>query len=355
MRVVQIVTQMEAAGAQKVAYLLHTGLARRGHDCHLLFLYMKRPAYDGLPGVSSLLDHPPKHYEYLEIVARLVARARELRPDAIITHTHYANVLGQAAALAAGVANRIAVHHNPLATYPRAARVVDAAFGYAHVYSKMIAVSDAVIGSLARYPRRYQRAVSRIYNGIPPLEDSPTTEVRATYGIPRDAPVLLNVGRMSRQKNHPTLLEAVSMIPGAHLVLVGDGELRDPVQRLAEDLHIADRVHMTGEIPFADVRALLHTASAFVFPSLWEAMPMAVVEAMQAGAAIVGSDIPALREVLGDAAVLVPAEDATKLAEAVKGLLADESVRTQLRERAIVRGRRFTADAMIDEYEALLT
>ena len=87
MKVVQIVTQMEAAGAQEVAYQLHEGLSRKGHNSELWFLYTKRPAYAGLRGVSSILDHPPTKRDYLSITGRLYRKLRQHHSDAVITHT----------------------------------------------------------------------------------------------------------------------------------------------------------------------------------------------------------------------------------------------------------------------------
>src|ERR1700692_960055 len=95
MKIVQIVTQMEAGGAQKVAYLLHRGFLERGYDAELWFLYTKRPFYDGLDGVHSLFDHSPSAFDYFVITHRLYSKLRSAKPDALITHTHYANLLGQ--------------------------------------------------------------------------------------------------------------------------------------------------------------------------------------------------------------------------------------------------------------------
>ena len=112
MKVVQIVTQMEAAGAQEVAYQLHEGLSRKGHASELWFLYTKRPVV-GLRGVSSIWIALPSVQEYLAIAGRLYRKLRQHRSDAVITHTQYANVLGQTVAAAVGVPKRIAVHHGP--------------------------------------------------------------------------------------------------------------------------------------------------------------------------------------------------------------------------------------------------
>ena len=75
MKIVQIVTQMEAGGAQRIAYLLHDALGRRGHDTELWFLYLKRPAYSGKPGVRVLANRRPSLLGYF-LLATLTRRSR---------------------------------------------------------------------------------------------------------------------------------------------------------------------------------------------------------------------------------------------------------------------------------------
>jgi glycosyltransferase involved in cell wall biosynthesis len=355
MKVVQIVTQMEAGGAQRVAYTLHRGLQARTERSELWFLYTKRAAYALSDGVISLFDRPPKPLEYAVIAARLYRRLRESRPDVVITHTHYSNVLGQAAALAAGVPSRVAVHHGPLQAYPGAARIVDRIFGdripgQTGVYTAIVAVSDTVAASLRSYPEQYRRLVTTIHNGVelPPCD--PGLNVRARHKTSDAAPLLVGVGRLSKPKNHALLLRALADIPAAHLAIVGGGELRDELAALAVDLGISNRVHFVGEVAPEAVASYLSACDVFVFPSLWEGLPMAAIEALHAGAAIVASDIPASREVLGNAAVMAPVDDQAALTNAILRVLQDPALAQDLRGRAKRRAMRFTARAMIDGY-----
>lgn len=354
MKVIQIVTQMEAGDPQKVAHLLHEGLKARVRHPELWFLYTKRDVYQHRDGVHSLFDHPPKSFDYAVIAARLYRRLRETRPDVVITHTHYANVVGQAIAHAAGVPQRIAVHHNPLDAYPPAARILDRVLGSTGSYSGVVAVSEAVAATLQSYPRRYLRRLTTVRNGLAFPQREFGVDVRAQYEIPHSAPLLLNVGRLSPQKNHALLLHALRQVPEAHLAIVGAGELRESLAALARQLKISRRVHFTGEIPGHEVAAFFRSCDAFVFPSLWEGLPMAVIEALHAGAAIVASDIPAMREVLGDTALIVPANDAPALAGAIRRVLNDPELALTLRSSARRRAAGFNAGSMINGYYQLI-
>jgi glycosyltransferase involved in cell wall biosynthesis len=354
MRVVQIVTQMEAAGAQAVAYQLHEGLSGKGHDSELWFLYMKRPAYVGLRGVSSLMDHPPSAGDYPAIVGRLYRRLRQHRCDAVITHTQYANVLGQTVAAAVGVKKRIAVHHSPRAKDSFLPRIADYLLGHTDIYSDIVVVSESLRQPEPWYLRRYSRRVRCIRNAVEDFKQIEITDLRTKWGIPADKPMLLSVGRLSRQKNHDTLIQALSSVPDAHLVIVGDGELASESRRQATALSLAERVVFTGEIDREQVYGLMNCADMFVFPSLWEGLSLAALEALSRGMATVASDIPPNREVFGDAAVFVPATNVTALAAGIQRVLDDGFLASSLRLKAVARARSFPMEFMIEAYERLL-
>jgi glycosyltransferase involved in cell wall biosynthesis len=358
MRIAQVVTQMEAAGAQKVAYLLHQAFLNLGHDSELWFLYTKRPSYAGVPGVKSLLPRRATPLHYPSILKRLWTELHRYRPDALITHTHYANVMGQSAAKLAGVPTRIAVHHNPLPTYPRQALLADLILRHLRVYSGVVAVSDVVADSVRALAFACgAQAVHRIYNGLPPIDSKPPShlpEVRRKWNIPEGRPVLLNVGRLSWQKNHSTLFRVIHELPNLLLIVAGDGELAADLRSQVSGLSIGKQVLFTGEITEPEVRSLMKCADVFVFPSLWEAMPMALVEAMSSGMAIVASDIPAHREVLGSAGLLVPPTNTSAVANAIQRLLSDPLLTEKLRAQAMDRAKCFSLEAMVEGYERLI-
>jgi len=353
MKILQLVTQAEAGGAQRVAYLLAQEFHRRGYDSELWFLYRKRAAYDGLSMVRSLWPERPGLFGQFRIAGRLVSEIRRERPDIVITHTHYANVMGQCAARLCGISKRIAVHHNPLDTYPKVARLADFLLCATGAYTNIVAVSDTVIRSLDRYPRRFLRALQRIYNGVPPVPHfGSTAGLRNRWRLPAEKPLLLNIGRLARQKNQQVLMGALARMPQAHLALAGDGELKQFLIQRAEELGVRNRVHFLGELDSAQIPLLLAAADIFVFPSLYEAMPLALVEAMRTGIPIVASDIPANREILAEGGVLTqpgPAE----FALAAGALIGNVEERARLVAIARSRAELFTVERMVYGYERL--
>jgi glycosyltransferase involved in cell wall biosynthesis len=354
MKIVQLVTQMEAGGAQQVAVLLSEALQQRGYDSEVWFLYLKRPSHSHLPGVRVVLDHKPAPLDYFRIVVRLYNLLRATQPDVLITHTHYANVLGQIVGQLSGVPRRIAVQHNLLYTYPKVAAWIDWVLGMTPCYSQNVAVSGSVIDSAAPYPDPYRQKLTKIYNGMAFKRSKRSRQaVREHWHLPKNAPLLLNIGRLARQKNHAILFETLTHLQGVHLAILGDGELRESLQQRVVELGLTARVHFLGELPSIAVSDLLAAADLFVFPSLFEAMPMALIEAMSTGIPIIASDIPSLREVLGEAACFVPTSDGKAIAMTIQQLLASPEETDQMRHRSLARSGLFSLETMVNSYEML--
>ena len=146
-------------------------------------------------------------------------------------------------------------------------------------------------------------------------------------------------------------------IPDADLMLVGDGEMRPQLERLAETLGIAQRVHFLGRRK--DVPELLKMADIYVHPPAVEGFGIAAAEALAAGKPIVATNVPGLAQVVADAGILVPPGDPASLAKEVNKLMESPTRRQQLSRAAVERGRQFsiekTVAAYIDLYRSVLS
>lgn len=135
-------------------------------------------------------------------------------------------------------------------------------------------------------------------------------------------PRLLNVAALAEKKGHEYLLQAMSELPDARLDIVGDGELRDQLERRTAELGLSDRVVFLGERPKAEVAALMRAADLFVLPSLAENLPVVLIEAMASGLPAVATRVGGVAELLDDeAGTLVPPRDPAALAAAVRATL----------------------------------
>jgi glycosyltransferase involved in cell wall biosynthesis len=198
-----------------------------------------------------------------------------------------------------------------------------------------------------------------VVNGIPEPQGVPM-RVREELQLEPEETVILSVGRLAEIKGHIVLLRAAchlsALAPGARwrVLIAGDGPERARLQTFIDEHDLGSRVQLLGFR--SDVADLLAAAAVFVMPSFSEGLPLAMLEAMFMGTAIIASDVGSMGDLLqgGKAGQLVPPGDDQALAHSLARLLRDAESRTSQGDAARARARRdFTIGRMADEYEAL--
>jgi glycosyltransferase involved in cell wall biosynthesis len=169
-----------------------------------------------------------------------------------------------------------------------------------------------------------------------------------------DGPVVLTVARLDGQKGIAHLLEAVATLPNASFAIAGDGPNRAALEQRAATLGVSDRVRFLGHRH--DVPALLAAADLFVLPSLYEGLPLSVLEAMAAGVPVVATAIGGTDEVVrdGETGTLVPPANSEALAAAIGRALADRdrASRLALAARSLV-AREYSVTSMVGSVSRL--
>jgi glycosyltransferase involved in cell wall biosynthesis len=202
--------------------------------------------------------------------------------------------------------------------------------------------------------------VRLIENGIELGAATPTGKLRQLLGLEPGTPLVGAVGNLTPRKRHRTLLQAMAAllpdVPTAHLVVMGEGQLRGELEAESRALGIQDRVHLPGMLaPAVDY---IGDLSLFVLPSSEEGMSNALLEAMVAGLPCIGSDIPSNRGVIthGRDGLIVDVENPRELAETMRALLSDPGRRNALgtQARDTIR-KRFDPQAMVRTNEDLYT
>ncbi|RYD01248.1 hypothetical protein N752_30085 [Desulforamulus aquiferis] len=358
MRVINIVTQMEAGGAQGAAIRMAMELRSRGHTVETWFLYQKRPTYIGLEGVKVVYNQTPKsRADYLTICLRLIVLLKQYKPDCVITYTHYANIVGQIIATILRIPIRIATQRSLLDLYPRFAKIADKFIGCIGCYTHNIAVSSAVYDCFSNYPNRYKNKLEVVNNGIEISRLLISKEIsRERYDLPKDMPLIINVGRLSKAKNQLFLIRLLPYLQGVNLAIAGDGELREVLLDEANRLGVSERLFILGEIKPEEVRCFLCSGDLFIFPSLSEAFGFALVEAMSVGLPIITSDIPAFKDILKiddgeEAGILISLSDKNRFITSIKEVLKNEDISGSLASKAIKKARHFSIEKMVDSYE----
>jgi glycosyltransferase involved in cell wall biosynthesis len=288
---------------------------------------------------------------------QLAATLRRQRVSVVHSHEFTMAFYGAWAARLAGLPHVITMHGGRYYAGRLRRRVaLRAAIGLS---GGVVAVSDPLAQSLARDLWLRRTRVETIANGVR-FTAAPRSTLRGELGLPDDAPLIVAVGNLYPVKGHMHLVEALTSLtstyPRLHLAIAGRGDCAPALERQAEDAGVRARVHLLGLRE--DVANILAAADVFVLPSLSEGLPMALLEAMFAGRAIVASavgDVPvALAN--GAAGLLVPPGDPAALAAAIARVLASPFEAKHLRSSAQIRaaaeyGVRRMAERYADLYE----
>lgn len=174
--------------------------------------------------------------------------------------------------------------------------------------------------------------------------------VRQVRGWGNDT-VLISVGRLAKEKNWPTLLKAVASIlktrPGTRFVLIGDGNERKSLEKLAQELSIAPQVEFTGVLPHPQVIAHLKAADLFCFASITETQGLVTLEAMAAELPVVAVNASGTCDAVTHESegLLTPNEDLA-LSQAISRVLDSPALRNRLAGAALKRAQTFNIEAL---------
>ncbi|RFZ87443.1 glycosyltransferase family 1 protein [Shinella sp. WSJ-2] len=362
MKIIQVQTQAEAGGAQRISDMLGEGLRARGHDVRTVFLYRKTDVYNSDPHADFILAEPPRGaFGQMRAVLGLVGYMRKARPDAVLSFQHYGNIAGTLAARFCGAATIVANQSGaPQAHGMRGLLTrIDRLMGRVGLYHRNVVNSAWTQTQFDAFPAAYRERLHRIDHGVAaPTSAFDRTVARKAFGLPHGATIVLSSGRLAPSKNQAALVRALALIPDVHLAIAGAGPEEAHLVALAETLHVRSRLHLVGEVPPARIFEFLAAGDVYAFASMTETFGLAAVEAAVAGLPVVAADLDVLKEVLTTAegapsALFVPS-DADGFAAGLTALFSDPKLAASLS----VAGRRlrqqYAPDGMCAAYEALL-
>lgn len=326
-----------------------TGLRDRGMEAALLFPDVSPldPFRDLAGGSVRLVPLSPRLVAAPTpvLVAGLVRELRRLRPR--VAHATDVWPPAQFAARLAGVRRLFVTHHTP--ELPRRDNFAGRLW--------------RGLGWLARPTIVYTSETDRQRDGrhpsvVVPLGIELDRFSGAEPALRHDGPIVGNVARLAKQKGQAVLIDAapgvLARYPDARFVLVGEGELRGELEARVRALGLTDRFLFTGERD--DVPELLASFDVFAFPSLFEGLCLAVIEAQAAGVPVVATPVGGIRETVvpGETGVLVPPRDPAALATAIVRLLEDRYEAGRLAQEARRRALdRYAVGQMVDATIAL--
>ena len=355
-RVLHFVTGGFSGGATQVAIALANAAMGSGEVEPLLVLRRKwrtdRRRVDELRKAGLPVVVVPGGLHAVTVAA-LVRVCRRWKPDVLVAHGFSEHLWGRYAGLLARVPRLVHVEHNTRERYTRW-RMAQTRW-LSRRTDRIVGCSEGVKSVLLDMGMPADRTVA-IPNGIR-LE--PFAEAGHRPFGSRE-PGIIMVARISAQKDHATLIRAVALLgerglsPVLQFAGTGKRRRQEELEKLAHALGIGAQVRFLGLV--RDVPERLMDQRICVLSTHYEGMPLALIEGMAAGCAVVGSDVPGVREVIrdGEDGLLVPESDAAAMADALEKLLRDTEFAARLgaeARRAAVE--KYGRGLMSRRYEAL--
>ncbi len=363
---IQLISTGGYYGAERALVELATYLRDAGWDSHVVALegqgaseIVRQAAQRGVRAEAFVPDGRLGTWPMLSRLRQLLGRY----PGAVIhSHGYKPDIL----LALAGIPRRfacLATCHNWISDTAKMRLLETLDKRALRRFDHVIAVSEEIATELIRSGVP-QGAVSMIDNGIEVLPADPgaRARIRAEFGLPPDAKILLHLGRLARSKRIDLLLHVMAALPApvrATLLLVGEGEEREHLAALAGQLGVAASVRFCGYRK--DVAQLLAAADVFVLSSEREGLPIAVLEAMAASCPIVATRVGAIPRVVEDGrgGWIVPAGDPGALQAALAEVLANpELARTRAKEALAKFKAHYSRDSMgkryLEVYERVL-
>lgn len=365
-RLLQLIDQLGDAGAENLLLNLAGGIDRSAFELHVIAL-RPWPYPKIVPDIRALgwqVTELDQHHAYdVPVLRALVSYIRRHKIDIIHTHLLASDVMGRVAGF---VTRRpvVSTIHNAridLDKEPRHQQLMER--WSARLWCRrLIVVSTLLREEIAQWFGMPESKVLAIPNGIDTARFRPPAgfdarEVKQEI-LGGDYRMVANVARLVPQKGQKYLVEAAARVvatrPDVRFALVGDGPLRHEVMALAGALGIADKIVITGIRK--DVPRVLAASDLFVLSSLWEGMPLSLLEAMAAGCPTIATNVGGVAEVLkhGEVGMLVPPEDPAALAEAIGDYL-DHPEKAQNVAEAGQRyaEQKYGMEAMIRKWETV--
>lgn len=333
----------------------HEHIAQMDHRVHVRrFASFEAPSFDGQR--IALLP-----------VAQCHHLLRAVRPDVI--HIHQPLVLGNLMLLLAAIEHipvvgtnhympvNVAPGVNPDALLGRSVEAITYSFlvGFYNRCDFVTAPSETALALLKRHGLRPPaRAIS---NGVDVRRFFPGPRdeaLRQRLGLPDDRPLILAVGRLSKEKHLHTLLDAFAQlrIP-AHLAIGGSGPARAELEHQARALGIARRVTFLGHIEDADLAPLYRLGDVFAIASIAELQSLVTLEAMAVGLPVVAADAGALPELVhdGENGLLFPPDDSAALAHRLAALAEDPAMRRAMSARSLAIAISHDSEHVLAQWE----
>ncbi|HET7806590.1 MAG TPA: glycosyltransferase family 4 protein [Pseudolabrys sp.] len=357
--VVFLGTAHDGGGSSVLASTLASAMRAEGH--HVEEWYLFGSYADVPPGARVFLNRRRSRSPITLAVlfARAVKALRALKPDAVFGLQPLSNLLAAVAGALAGVRHRVGTHHLPYDQFNPVLMKFDGVAGRVGLYSDLVACGHSVADTYRHNGEAYMQRLKVIPNGHRKPVPADRAAARAAFGLPPKGAVLGQLGRLYHQKNQRFSIGLLRDLPGTSLLIVGSGPDEDLVRSEIASRGYEDRVRLQLHLDHARIGEFYSAIDAVLFPSSFEGLSLAAIEAIHAGVPLICSDIPSFREMFRDSPLLagqliVPLGDREAWLERIRSIAGDETLRAQIVSELRRLSPRYAFETMSAKYLALL-
>lgn len=333
------VGNMEVGGAERMMLHLAQGFVARGLTVDLILVRATGPNLQSIPPNVRVVDLNCAHSR--SSIWKLVSYLRRERPRAMLSTLDMLNVIAILAKWLSGSRTRLAISitcfislvYDPknadVFTRSISARITFSALKFLYRFAnRIVAISSGVADDCAKLANIPRSRIEVFYLPVitPNLHERAREPISHAWFRPEAPPVIIAVGRLSKAKDYPTLINAFAILlkrKPARLLILGEGECRRELEQLVYDLGLVNEISIPGYVD--NQYAFISHASVLALSSAWEGLSNVLVEALACGTQVVSTDcFSGPREILEDGkwGKLVPVGDASALALALEETLA---------------------------------
>lgn len=325
MNILYVITGLGLGGAERVVVDLADEMTNLGNTVVIAYLtgeIVVRPKNKDIELISLNLNSITQLYKVSRKYRKLV---RDFKPDVVHAHMIHANIFARLNRIGCPVPKLICTAHNS----NEGGKVRMIAYRFTNFLSNYNTnVSSEATEALINKGAFTSQNLKTIYNGID------LKKFNLNYDFDKeDKIVFLTVGRFNKQKDYPNLLRAIYLFKQEYhkdfiFYIVGDGELKEQIVSLIEELNLCDCVKLLGKR--SDIPLLMNKADYFVLASEFEGFGLVIAEAMACGTFVVSTDSGGVAEVMGETGILVPIKNSELLSKALLSAtsLSEEKINT---------------------------
>jgi len=376
-KILRIIARLNIGGPAIHVLLLNSGLNKERYSSYLVTGEVSKGESDMtniakkmgiVPFIIPELKREIKFNNDFSAFLKLFRLMRKLKPDIVHTHTAKAGTLGRIAAIISKVPIRIHTFHG---------HVFHGYFGKIKTYlfimiekilakftNKIVVISQ---NQLKEIRDTYRIAPDKRYSVIslgldlrPFLNQERKEDIKSTLSIEKDTLLVGLIGRLVKVKNHKMFLDvakrAIGKVPNIKVkfLIIGDGLLRNELERYARHLGIWDSVIFIGWR--TDLESIYKNLDIICLTSLNEGTPISLIEAMASGKAVVATDVGGVRDVVvnDEVGLLSPSGDVEKFSSNILALLRNKDKRQHMGQKAKASvSERFSKERLINDVERL--